>query len=60
MKKQIDVLVYLGKMKPSNSDYACRVTLPIKGMGVRVSVEITDHSTCKFAEIRFRCLLLMM
>ncbi len=30
MKRQIDVLVDLGKMKPSNSEYACRVTLPVK------------------------------
>ncbi len=33
MKKQIDVLVDLGKMKPSNSEYACRITLPIKRDG---------------------------
>jgi hypothetical protein len=30
MKKQIDVLLDLGKMKPNNSKYACRVTLPVK------------------------------
>jgi hypothetical protein len=35
VKKQIDVLVDLGKMKPSNSEYACRVTLPIKRDGSR-------------------------
>ncbi len=33
MKKQIDVLVNLGKMKPSSSEYACRVTLPVKKDG---------------------------
>ncbi len=27
MKRQINVLVELGKMKPSDSAYACRVTL---------------------------------
>jgi len=30
VKRQIDALVDLGKMKPSDSEYACRVTLPIK------------------------------
>jgi hypothetical protein len=30
VKRQIDVLVDLGKMKPSNSEYACRVTLLVK------------------------------
>ncbi len=30
MKRQIDVLVDLGKMKPSNFEYACHVTLPVK------------------------------
>jgi hypothetical protein len=33
VKRQIDVLVGLGKMKPSNSEYACRVTLPMKKDG---------------------------
>jgi hypothetical protein len=35
VKRQIDVLVDLGKMKPSNFEYACRVTLPIKRDGSR-------------------------
>ncbi len=35
MKRQIDVLVDLGKMKLSDSVYACRVTLPIKRDGSR-------------------------
>ncbi len=35
MKRQIDVLVNLGKMKPSNSEYTCRVTLLIKRNGSR-------------------------
>jgi hypothetical protein len=35
VKRQIDVLVSLGKMKPSNSEYACRVTLPIERDGSR-------------------------
>jgi hypothetical protein len=35
VKRQIDELVDLGKMKPSNSEYACRVTLPIKKDGSR-------------------------
>ncbi len=30
VNRQINVLVELGKMKPSNSAYACRVTLPLK------------------------------
>jgi hypothetical protein len=30
VKKQIDVLIDLGKMKPINSEYACRVTLLVK------------------------------
>jgi hypothetical protein len=33
VKRQIDVLVDLGKMKPSSSEYACRVTLPVKKDG---------------------------
>jgi hypothetical protein len=35
MKRQIDVLVDLGKMRPSSSKYACRVTLPMKKDGSR-------------------------
>jgi len=35
VKRQIDVLVDLGKMKPSSSEYACRVTLPVKKDGSR-------------------------
>ncbi len=35
VKRQIDALVELGKMKPSNSEYACRVTLPVKKDGSR-------------------------
>ncbi len=33
MKRQIDVLVDLGKMRPSDSEYACRVTLSMKKDG---------------------------
>jgi hypothetical protein len=35
VNRQINVLVELGKMRPSNSSYACRVTLPIKKDGSR-------------------------
>jgi len=35
VKRQIDALVELGKMRPSNSEYACRVTLPVKKDGSR-------------------------
>jgi len=35
IKRQIDVLVDLGKMRPNNSTYACRVTLPVKKDGSR-------------------------
>jgi hypothetical protein len=35
VKRQINTLVDLGKMKPSDSEYACRVTLPIKRDGSR-------------------------
>jgi hypothetical protein len=35
VKRQIDILVDLGKMRPSNSEYACRVTLPVKKDGSR-------------------------
>jgi len=35
VKRQIDALVDLGKMKPSNSEYACRVILPVKKDGSR-------------------------
>ncbi len=33
VKQQIDVLVNLGKMRPSDSEYACRITLPVKKDG---------------------------
>ncbi len=35
VKRQIDALVDLGKMRPSNSEYACRMTLPVKRDGSR-------------------------
>jgi hypothetical protein len=35
VKRQIDLLVDLGKMRPSNSEYACRITLPVKKDGSR-------------------------
>jgi hypothetical protein len=35
VKRQIDVLVELGKMRPSSSEYACRVALPVKKDGSR-------------------------
>jgi hypothetical protein len=35
VKRQIDELVDLGKMKPNNSEFACRVTLPVKKDGSR-------------------------
>jgi len=35
IKRQIDVLVDLGKMRPSDSEYACQVTLPVKKDGSR-------------------------
>jgi len=35
VKRQIDILVDLGKMKTKNFEYTCRVTLPIKRDGSR-------------------------
>ncbi len=35
VKRQIDALVDLGKMRPNSSEYACRVTLPVKKDGSR-------------------------
>jgi hypothetical protein len=35
VNRQINVLVELGKMRPSSSAYACRVTLPVKKDGSR-------------------------
>ncbi len=35
VKRQIDALVDLGKMRPSSSEYACQVTLPMKKDGSR-------------------------
>jgi hypothetical protein len=35
VKRQIDALVELGKMRPNSSEYACRVTLPAKKDGSR-------------------------
>jgi hypothetical protein len=34
VKKYIDALVIMGNMKPSSSEYACRVILPIKNDGI--------------------------
>jgi hypothetical protein len=45
VKRHIDVLVDLGKMKPNNSEYACHVTLLIKRDGSRRSMGITNRST---------------
>jgi len=33
VKKQIDALVILGKIKLNSFEYACRITLPIKKDG---------------------------
>jgi len=60
VKKQINVLVELGKMRASDSAYACRVTLPVKKDGANDSVETTGHSIGKPDEVRSPCLLLMM
>ncbi len=35
VKRQIDALVDLGKMRPNNSEYAYKVTLPVKKDGSR-------------------------
>jgi hypothetical protein len=35
VRRQIDVLVDLGKMKPNNFEYACRISLPMKKDGSR-------------------------
>jgi hypothetical protein len=35
VKRQIDVLISLGKMKSSSSEYACKVTLLVKKDGSR-------------------------
>jgi hypothetical protein len=35
VKRQIDVLVDLGKMRPSSYEYACQVTLSVKKDGSR-------------------------
>jgi hypothetical protein len=35
VKRQIDVMVDLGKMKPNDSEYTCRVTLLVKKDGNR-------------------------
>jgi hypothetical protein len=61
VKRQIDVLVDLGKVKPNNSKYACHVTLPVKKrMEVGVSMETIDHSIRKPVGIHFQCHLWMM
>jgi hypothetical protein len=60
VKRHIDVLVDLGKMKPSDSEYACRVTLPVKRMGVGDYAGIIDLLTSKLAETPSQCLWWMM
>ncbi len=35
IKRQIDALVDLGKMKPNNFEYACHIILPVKKDGSR-------------------------
>jgi hypothetical protein len=42
VKKQIDVLVTLGKMKPSSFEYAYRVTLLVKKTTFIDSMVVTD------------------
>jgi hypothetical protein len=48
------VLVDLGKMKPSDSEYACRVTL--KRMEAWGFVGTTGRTTCRPGETRSPCL----
>jgi hypothetical protein len=60
VKRQINVLVDLGKMKPNNFEYACRVTLLVKKDGSRFFVETIDHSTHKPIGTHFQCHLWMM
>jgi hypothetical protein len=56
VKRQIDALVDLGKMRPSNSEYACRVILLMKkDGGASVSVETIGLSTLKHVGICFQC-----
>jgi hypothetical protein len=52
LKRHIDALIKLGKMKPSTSKYACRVTLPIKKDGNRQiygDYRALDLQTCRNA-----------
>jgi hypothetical protein len=60
IKRQIDVLVNSGKIKPNNFKYACHVTLPIKKDGSRHSMEIINHSTCRPVRTHFQFHLLTM
>jgi len=53
VKKKIDMLIALRKMKPSTLEYACKVTLLVKKVVVGGSVEITNHSVSKHIEIHF-------
>jgi hypothetical protein len=43
VKRQIDVLVFLGKIKPSTLEYACRVMLLVKRMAIVNFVGIIGH-----------------
>jgi hypothetical protein len=61
VKRQIDALVDLGKMKPSNSEYACRVILPVKKDGSRCFCgDYRPLNAHKHVEICFQCHLWRM
>jgi len=60
VKRQIDVLVEFGKMKPSDSEYACRVTLSMKKDGSRRFCGDYRPLNLQTRRDSFPCLLLTM
>ncbi len=60
VKRQINVLVEFGKMKPSDSEYACRVTLSVKKDGSRRFCGDYRPLNLQTRRNSFPCLLLTM
>jgi len=60
VKRQINVLMVLRKMKPNTSEYACKVTLLVKKDGSHKFCEVYMPLNQIFGGMHFLCLRLKM